>query len=221
MTQTTQKSQFRNFYSCECLVNSKIPTSLFTKLETRLRRHLQSIKYNKNDFSSCQSDLLEGDEVLATTIESLKITEDLNEVNNNTNSQDYTNADYPIEDGMQSSVAFKLFLYKYPDSSKQSTTRTISLNTQDSGDINSSSEISNFYTSEIFPSPSYQGLWESLEFDSTVKDLCLAYLTAIFGFTLKGMTEQNEISFNRILLLHGPPGTGKLFIFTLYPLIQN
>lgn len=162
--------------------------------------------------------LLEGDEVLAATIESLQITEELNPYNSHNphNSQiqntmdsstDYSNDS--INNGVSNvSNVFKVFLYKYPESPSTTTgTRTINLTTQDP---DSNPDTSTFYSSELFPCPRYQGLWESLEFDSAVKDSCLAYLTAVFKFTLKGMAESNEVTFNRILLLHGPPGTGKL-----------
>ena len=210
---TTQKTSIipLHYYSCECLVNSKIPTTLFTKLETRLRRHLQA----QNKTAACdekdQLKLLEGDEVLAATIESLQITEDPNPHNSqiqNTmdSSTDYSNDS--INNGVSNvSNVFKVFLYKYPElpSTTTTSTRTINLTSQDP---DSNPDTSTFYSSELFPCPRYQGLWESLEFDSAVKDSCLAYLTAVFKFTLKGMAESNDVTFNRILLLHGPPGTG-------------
>ena len=216
---TTQKTIIPlHYYSCECLVNSKIPTTLFTKLETRLRRHLQSQNNSCASDAKDQLKLLEGDEVLAATIESLQITEELNPYNSHNphNSQiqntmdsstDYSNDS--INNGVSNvSNVFKVFLYKYPESPSTTTgTRTINLTTQDP---DSNPDTSTFYSSELFPCPRYQGLWESLEFDSAVKDSCLAYLTAVFKFTLKGMAESNEVTFNRILLLHGPPGTGKL-----------
>lgn len=210
-------------YSCECLVNSKIPTSLFTKLESRLRRHLKSQlstgKLSTNDAD--QLKFLGGDEVLAATIESLRITEDQQSTSSEAadSSTEYSN------DAITSNAApstsnsniFKVFLYKYPDDlsspsitdqaslSTTTTTRTIDIDQQDCD-----SSSSNFYSTELFPCPAYQGLWESLEFDSAVKDSCLAYLTAVFRFTMNGMADHNEISFNRILLLHGPPGTGMI-----------
>ena len=213
-----QPHHHQYYYSCECLVNSKIPTSLFTKLETRLRRHLKSRKLgddsktaNCNGNTLDQLGLLEGDEVLAATIESLRITEDQQQRSSDSTDQltdsssDYSN-DFIKDSSSGISNIFKVFLYKYPEPSNSTITRTIDLNQLD----DSSPEPSNFYSTELFPCPVYQGLWESLEFDSSVKDSCLAYLTAVFKFTMKGMTENNEISFNRILLLHGPPGTGTL-----------
>ena len=222
MTQSFQQS-LCYYYSCECLVNSKIPTSLFTKLESRLRRHLQSQlpvgKFgNDNQTTGNNSDqlkLLEGDEVLAATIESLRITEDQKDSLNSADQLTDSSTEYSEfsnEATKNPAKIFKVFLYKYPElvstAVNLTTTRTIDLNQSDH-DPNSPDNPSNFYSIELFPCPSYQGLWESLEFDSNVKESCLAYLTAVFRFTMKGMTEQNEISFNRILLLHGPPGTGK------------
>lgn len=209
------------------MVNAKIPVSLFNKLEIRLRRFLQNHLPNL-----CNGINLEGDEVLAATIESLQITEEptikpsgfRDKIDNN----DYNDIkdtsgdiDVIIEESSSSSYhnykqkqSIKVFLYKYPEESQSSTStsksnRTLETNPSEDSTFSSSP----FYSLETFPNSSCRGLWDSLEFDSNIKSSVLAYLTAIFRFSLLGLTQQNEISFNRILLLHGPPGTGIIYYY--------
>lgn len=176
-----------------------IPITLFPKLETRLRRHLQSKTSSSSSLSALQImdqlDLVRDDEVLAATIESLQIVEDGG------------SEDKPSESSFDK---IKVYLYKYPQDEEPGPNTSRKLNIDDPSDTSdSNSSSSSFYSLETFPNHSSQGLWESLQFDSSVKSSILAYLTAIFRFSILGLTEKNEISFNRILLLHGPPGTGK------------
>ncbi|CAH3154357.1 unnamed protein product [Pocillopora meandrina] len=68
----------------------------------------------------------------------------------------------------------------------------------------------------ILFSEDFHGVWESLIFDSDVKAQLINYAmtTLLFsdrhGITLISMgVNSNIISWNRVILLHGPPGTGK------------
>lgn len=187
-------------------MNSKIPTTLFGKLESRLRRHFRSNL--PSSLPTDQLSLLQGDEVLAATIESLHITEETINQDDPGDHSDSTDIDVIIENPKGASKKnIKIYLYKYPDdpdSPDENSNKARSLNPIEEQDPSSSA----LYTLETFPSCSYNSLWDSLQFDSTVKSSILAYITAIFKFSLLGLTENNEISFNRILLLHGPPGTG-------------
>ncbi|XP_054711325.1 pachytene checkpoint protein 2 homolog [Uloborus diversus] len=63
-------------------------------------------------------------------------------------------------------------------------------------------------TSWILPSGEFDGLWESLIYDSGLKNELLDYVSTALKFSEKKVN-QNIITFNRIVLLHGPPGTGK------------
>ncbi|CAM9221016.1 unnamed protein product, partial [Choristocarpus tenellus] len=60
----------------------------------------------------------------------------------------------------------------------------------------------------ILPSARLQGVWESLILEDGVKNRLLEYATSAMLFTDKGVSK-NIISWNRVVLLHGPPGTGK------------
>ncbi len=60
----------------------------------------------------------------------------------------------------------------------------------------------------ILPSQDLHGLWESLVFDNDVKVSLLSYVEATL--LLSGASvDPNLVSWNKVVLLHGPPGTGK------------
>ncbi|KAH8113358.1 AAA-domain-containing protein [Phellopilus nigrolimitatus] len=58
------------------------------------------------------------------------------------------------------------------------------------------------------PSKELEGLWESLFYDGDVKLRLLNYIYATIGFS-DADVDHNLVSWNRVILLHGPPGTGK------------
>lgn len=60
----------------------------------------------------------------------------------------------------------------------------------------------------IMPSRDFDGLWESLVFDEDIKTKLLSYAATTLLFTDKNI-DTNIISWNKVVLLHGPPGTGK------------
>ncbi|CAN0249516.1 unnamed protein product, partial [Ectocarpus fasciculatus] len=60
----------------------------------------------------------------------------------------------------------------------------------------------------VLPSASLEGVWESLVLEQGVKNHLLEYATSALLFTDKGVSK-NVISWNKVVLLHGPPGTGK------------
>merc|ERR1712142_1313843 len=60
----------------------------------------------------------------------------------------------------------------------------------------------------ILPAREFHGMWENLIFDTDVKQQLLNYAQTTLLFSDKGV-DTNVISWNRVVLLHGPPGTGK------------
>ncbi|KAM9308240.1 pachytene checkpoint protein 2 homolog [Gastrophryne carolinensis] len=60
----------------------------------------------------------------------------------------------------------------------------------------------------ILPSAEFHGLWESLIYDSEIKSDLLDYVTTTLLFSDKNV-DCKLIAWNRVVLLHGPPGTGK------------
>ena len=61
------------------------------------------------------------------------------------------------------------------------------------------------------PCPEFEGIWESLVFDSNIKSSLLRYAETALLFSEAGV-DTNLVSCNRVVLLHGPPGTGKTSI---------
>ncbi|RAL47566.1 hypothetical protein DM860_011304 [Cuscuta australis] len=60
----------------------------------------------------------------------------------------------------------------------------------------------------ILPAKEFEGMWESLIYESGLKQRLLRYAASALLFTEKGV-DPFLVSWNRIVLLHGPPGTGK------------
>ncbi|KAF6739693.1 Pachytene checkpoint-like protein 2 [Oryzias melastigma] len=60
----------------------------------------------------------------------------------------------------------------------------------------------------LLPSAEFHGIWESLVYETGVKTKLLDYVTTTIYFSDKNV-DSNLISWNRVVLLHGPPGTGK------------
>ncbi|KAK3579945.1 hypothetical protein CHS0354_020842 [Potamilus streckersoni] len=60
----------------------------------------------------------------------------------------------------------------------------------------------------ILPSKEFDGLWDSLVFDDDIKSKLLNYATTTLLFSDRKV-DANVISWNKVVLLHGPPGTGK------------
>lgn len=60
----------------------------------------------------------------------------------------------------------------------------------------------------LLPTKDLSGIWDSLVFDSEIKSQLLQYATTTLLFSDRKV-DCNIISWNRVVLLHGPPGTGK------------
>ncbi|XP_013137031.1 PREDICTED: pachytene checkpoint protein 2 homolog [Papilio polytes] len=58
------------------------------------------------------------------------------------------------------------------------------------------------------PTEEFYGLWESLIYDSKLKENLLRFVETSFQFSDRGV-DHNIVGWNRVVLLHGPPGTGK------------
>ncbi|XP_035241560.1 pachytene checkpoint protein 2 homolog [Anguilla anguilla] len=60
----------------------------------------------------------------------------------------------------------------------------------------------------LLPAAEFHGIWESLVYEDGVKTQLLDYVSTTIFFSDKSVNS-NLISWNRVVLLHGPPGTGK------------
>ena len=60
----------------------------------------------------------------------------------------------------------------------------------------------------VLPNVGLQGVWESLVYEGPVKRDLLNYAFAMLHLSIRGV-DSNIVGCNRVVLLHGPPGTGK------------
>jgi len=60
----------------------------------------------------------------------------------------------------------------------------------------------------VLPSVQFQGLWETLIYDDALPQRLLDYVSTAMYFSDCGVNA-GLIAWNRVVLLHGPPGTGK------------
>ncbi|KAD4889033.1 hypothetical protein R6Q59_034075 [Mikania micrantha] len=74
-------------------------------------------------------------------------------------------------------------------------------------DLDGDNQLSSF-SEWILPAKEFDGMWESLIYESGLKNRLLRYAASALLFTEKGVNPF-LVSWNRIILLHGPPGTGK------------
>lgn len=64
------------------------------------------------------------------------------------------------------------------------------------------------FNSWQLPSEDFVGLWENLIYDTKVKEDTLNFVETTLLFSDR-LINSNIINWNRVMLLHGPPGTGK------------
>lgn len=60
----------------------------------------------------------------------------------------------------------------------------------------------------VLPSAEFEGLWENLIFDTDIKTRLMQYMSTALMYA-DHKVDPNIISWNKVVLLHGPPGTGK------------
>uniref|UniRef100_A0A8C2CYJ7 Pachytene checkpoint protein 2 homolog n=1 Tax=Cyprinus carpio TaxID=7962 RepID=A0A8C2CYJ7_CYPCA len=60
----------------------------------------------------------------------------------------------------------------------------------------------------LLPAAEFHGIWESLIYEEGIKTQLLDYVSTTIFFSDRNV-DSNLIAWNRVVLLHGPPGTGK------------
>ncbi|PKI84470.1 hypothetical protein MVES1_001905 [Malassezia vespertilionis] len=78
----------------------------------------------------------------------------------------------------------------------------------DVGDADSEGSATVAATLSELPNRGLDGVWENLVYSDDVKARLLHYIYTTMKFATLGI-DQNVITCNRVVLLHGPPGTGK------------
>ncbi|KAF8408321.1 hypothetical protein HHK36_007470 [Tetracentron sinense] len=82
------------------------------------------------------------------------------------------------------------------------------LNEEGPGEESSGDGQLSSFNEWILPAKEFDGMWESLIYEPGLKQRLLRYAASALLFTEKGV-DPFLVSWNRIILLHGPPGTGK------------
>lgn len=108
------------------------------------------------------------------------------------NNKDQNNNIIRITEG----TGFRVFIYQA--TLEDAATETMQ---SDSEDLPVSSQW-------ILPSHEFHGLWENLCYSPNIKENLLNYIETTMEFSNRNV-DSNIISWNRVVLLHGPPGTGK------------
>jgi hypothetical protein len=82
------------------------------------------------------------------------------------------------------------------------------LESEGPADDDEGDEAAPSYREWALPATEFAGLWEALHYEVTIKARLLRYASSALLFSDRGVSPQ-LISWNRVVLLHGPPGTGK------------
>ncbi|BGP42320.1 hypothetical protein JCM10449v2_006325 [Rhodotorula kratochvilovae] len=99
-------------------------------------------------------------------------------------------------------VSLHLHVYQPPSSS-----RLTEFSTSPRADEDGDTDVPAASVLEL-PSLSLEGVWDTLIYDGDVKGKLLNYIYSTMLFS-DAMVDFNIVTWNRVVLLHGPPGTGK------------
>ncbi|GAA5845714.1 hypothetical protein JCM3766R1_001146 [Sporobolomyces carnicolor] len=100
------------------------------------------------------------------------------------------------------SVTLQLHLYQPP-----STSDVTEFSTNPQNDEDGDSDVPAASVLEL-PARSLEGVWDTLIYEGQVKEKLLGYIYSTMLFS-DASVDFNIVTWNRVVLLHGPPGTGK------------
>lgn len=99
------------------------------------------------------------------------------------------------------------------EQSEEATLAPSSYNSESLSRLPISKQTLNLTRITLLPSDNLEGMWESLHFDEGIKRRVYSYATVALKVaslsSQKSRETQNSIGNNKLILVHGPPGTGK------------
>lgn len=101
----------------------------------------------------------------------------------------------------------ELQIHVYQPSSNNETTHFSTNGVEDQMDASAEDEVQAASVTEL-PSTLLDGLWSNLFYDDGIKENLLNYMYSTLLFS-QSEVDFNIISYNRMALFHGPPGSGK------------
>ncbi|KAK4050830.1 hypothetical protein OIV83_003252 [Microbotryomycetes sp. JL201] len=104
-----------------------------------------------------------------------------------------------------SAALLEIHVYSPPSSS-----RAYDVSTSEGDDYETGNDDDNVPAASVLhlPNRALDGLWNTLVYEDDVKTSLLSYIYSTVLFS-DAMVDFNVVTWNRVVLLHGPPGTGK------------
>ncbi|KAM0790830.1 hypothetical protein ACM66B_004675 [Microbotryomycetes sp. NB124-2] len=104
-----------------------------------------------------------------------------------------------------SQVQLEIHVYSPPSAS-----RTYDVSTSEGDDYENGNDDDNVPAATVMhlPNRALDGLWTTLVYEDDVKSSLLSYIYSTVLFS-DAMVDFDVVTWNRVVLLHGPPGTGK------------
>mmetsp|Transcript_9966 Transcript_9966/g.15370 ORF Transcript_9966/g.15370 Transcript_9966/m.15370 type:complete len:510 (+) Transcript_9966:70-1599(+) len=190
----------KNHFHFEVVVDPLCPTPL-----NQLRRHWKLYFEGTDRYCNMKN----GETTMDVSMAPSKLQESCSRVSvdfeSSSPSQDYDSTgsvDFEAADAKQNHQNTVHYVYPYVLSDEEPS--TVELDASGSGD----DEMTAGCDTLPLPHNSLDGLWESLIMEDGIKQNLLEYAQTSLLFAEKGVSP-HVIGWNRLLLLHGPPGTGK------------
>eukprot|EP00803_Ostreobium_quekettii_P004256 evm.model.scf_468.9 EVM.evm.TU.scf_468.9 scf_468:57346-62247(-) len=105
-------------------------------------------------------------------------------------------------------ITFAYFVFSSWTSPLRHIPFVLQLNNEGPADDDEGDEGVAFFKEWILPSQEFHAMWDTLYYEDGIKRRLLNYAHTALLFSEQGVNS-HIVSWNRVVLLHGPPGTGK------------
>ena len=187
----------------EAIVHPSCPTDL-SKIRSEVKRHVQALGRKMMQYQSGTVDLSGASDVVRNGCTSVLIT-DLEDHFGSAGGGGEVNA---VGTWLVSSVVVHAYVLSDEEASAEEL---------ETGDGNEDEDLTACETLPL-PHSTLHGLWDSIILPTGIKSNLLEYAASAMLFSDRSVST-HIIGWNRVILLHGPPGTGKkkiVFILRLF-----